>query len=142
MSDKYRVKDTGLIGIYVQSFTDIKGGDVIKLSMWDSGAYRYFWEHEVEPINIPKSKTEPMGIDAIAGVKDNPIKPNHYQINGMEIWDIQIKTWGVEKFIAHLEMSAFEYRHRAGKKEGQPYQRDIEKALTLENKIKELKETK
>ena len=139
MSDKYRVKATGEVGLCMGTSYDYGGRKVVELEMLKGGT-KQFWTHEVEPINIPKAKTEPMGIDAIAGAKDNPIKPNHYQINGMEIWDIQIKTWGVEKFIAHLEMSAFEYRHRAGKKEGQPYQRDIEKALTLENKIKELKE--
>ena len=56
------------------------------------------------------------------------INPKHYQLGGLETFDMMVMIWGVEKAIAHCEMTAFKYRMRVGKKPGQPVERDLEKA--------------
>lgn len=66
------------------------------------------------------------------------INPNHYKDGSMEVIDMMVKIWGIEKVIAHCEMTAFKYRMRAGKKPDQPIQRDLEKANWYINKAKEL----
>lgn len=70
------------------------------------------------------------------------INPNHYKDGGMEVIDMMVKIWGVEKVIAHCEITAFKYRMRAGKKPDQPIERDLQKAKWYENKAKELKDGK
>jgi hypothetical protein len=66
--------------------------------------------------------------------------PSYYKDYHMEISEMQIRIWGKDKYIAHCEMNAFEYRMRAGKKDGQPLELDISKAMWYENKAKELKD--
>ena len=66
------------------------------------------------------------------------INPNHYKDGSMEVIDMMVKIWGVEKVIAHCEITAFKYRMRAGKKPDQPIERDLEKANWYINKAKEL----
>jgi hypothetical protein len=67
------------------------------------------------------------------------IKPKHYQSNTIEVWEMMLKIWGKEKFIAFCEMNAFKYRMRAGLKPDQPIERDLEKAKWYESKVKELR---
>jgi hypothetical protein len=67
------------------------------------------------------------------------IKPKHYQSNSMEVWEMMLKIWGKEKFIAFCEMNAFKYRMRAGLKPDQPIDRDLDKARWYEEKAKELR---
>ena len=63
---------------------------------------------------------------------------NHYQTPSKEVWQMMLDVFGKEKFIAFCEVNAFKYRMRAGKKDGNTAEQDIEKALWYENKIKEL----
>lgn len=67
------------------------------------------------------------------------INPSHYKTGGMEVFDMMVKIWGVEKAIAHCEMTAFKYRMRVGKKPNQPIERDLEKAKWYEDKASELR---
>ena len=67
------------------------------------------------------------------------INPDHYRQNSIEVWEMMVKIWGTEKFIAYCEMNAFKYRMRAGTKPEQPIERDLAKAKWYENKAKELK---
>lgn len=73
--------------------------------------------------------------------KDNYdyINPQHYKTGGIEVFDMMVLIWGVEKAIAHCEMTAFKYRMRVGKKPDQPIERDLEKAKWYENKATELR---
>ena len=66
--------------------------------------------------------------------------PNHYNNNSIEVWEMMLKIWGKEKFIAFCEMNAFKYRMRLGEKPEQPVTRDLNKAKWYEDKAKELKE--
>ena len=67
------------------------------------------------------------------------INPDHYKESApLEVWEIMLNTWGKEAFIAYCQMNAFKYRMRAGKKEGQPFYRDILKAEWYEQKVREL----
>jgi hypothetical protein len=52
---------------------------------------------------------------------DKHINPDHYKKGyPMEVCEMSLLIWGKEKYMAHCEITAFEYRLRAGKKEGQP----------------------
>ena len=66
------------------------------------------------------------------------INPDHYKKYRKEVWQMIVDVWGVEAFVTHCEISAFEYRMRLGDKPDQPVERDLEKAKWYENKIKEL----
>lgn len=65
------------------------------------------------------------------------INPSHY--NGTQTLDRMIAVFGVEAVINFCEINAFKYRMRAGKKENNPIEQDIKKALWYEGKAKELK---
>ena len=65
--------------------------------------------------------------------------PMHYQSNTMEVWEMMLKIWGKDKFVAFCEMNAFKYRMRAGLKKDQPIERDLNKAKWYENKVRELR---
>lgn len=67
------------------------------------------------------------------------INPSHYKKYSMEGWEMMLKIWGREKFIAHCEMCAFKYRLRLGDKPDQPVEQELEKARWYENKANELK---
>jgi hypothetical protein len=67
------------------------------------------------------------------------INPDHYKKYGKEVWEITASIWGKEAYIAHCEMSAFEYRMRLGSKPDQPVERDLKKAQWYEDKAKELR---
>lgn len=68
------------------------------------------------------------------------IRPKHYQTYSKEVWEMMIDIWGEDAFITYCEINAFKYRMRAGEKEGQPAERDIDKAKWYEDKAKELKQ--
>jgi len=65
------------------------------------------------------------------------INPSHY--NGTQTLDRMIAVFGVEAVINFCEINAFKYRMRAGKKENNPIDQDIKKALWYESKAEELK---
>lgn len=67
----------------------------------------------------------------------DPINPTHY--NGTQTLDRMIAVFGVDAVISFCEINAFKYRMRAGKKDGNPIEQDIEKALWYEGKANELK---
>tara|TARA_Y100000385_G_C12892864_1_gene550764 strand:- start:386 stop:628 length:243 start_codon:yes stop_codon:yes gene_type:complete len=69
--------------------------------------------------------------------------PNHYNslFNGMSVIDMQVKIWGPEAVAHHFEMSAFEYKLRAGHKVGQPQERDLAKSrecLDIAKRVREM----
>ena len=66
------------------------------------------------------------------------INPAHYKDGSMEVWQQMVQLYGIDKYLAFCELNAFKYRMRAGKKQGNSAQQDIEKALWYEAKIKEL----
>lgn len=66
------------------------------------------------------------------------INPGHYQDSHKELWEMMIDLFGKEEYTVFCRLNAFKYRMRAGKKPGQPPERDIEKAMWYENKIKEI----
>ena len=67
----------------------------------------------------------------------NPINPTHY--NGTQTLDRMVSVFGVDAVISFCEINAFKYRMRAGKKDGNPIEHDINKALWYEGKANELK---
>ena len=80
------------------------------------------------------------GIGEQEQAKDNPtdpINPTHY--NGTQTLDRMIAVFGVDAVISFCEINAFKYRMRAGKKDGNPIEQDIKKALWYEDKAEELK---
>jgi hypothetical protein len=68
------------------------------------------------------------------------INPEHYKSYHKETWEMMIDIWGVDRYISYCEMNAFKYRMRLGKKPDQPIERDIEKAMWYEQKVKEIRE--
>lgn len=69
----------------------------------------------------------------------NKINPTHYtDSNGKQCIDYMLEKFGYEELRAFCELNAYKYRFRAGKKDGEQYEDDIEKATWYENKIKEL----
>ena len=71
-----------------------------------------------------------------------PINPSHYTDGPVEVWEMMVDIWGLDKFITYCQINAFKYRMRAGKKEGNSVEQDIKKALWYEGKIKEIKSNK
>ena len=67
--------------------------------------------------------------------------PKHYNNQQMEVWEMMLKLFGKEKFLAFCQLNSFKYRMRAGLKPGNEIHEDIEKALWYENKINTLKNT-
>ena len=67
------------------------------------------------------------------------INPDHYKYLPKESWEIKLFIWGKEKFIAHCEMSAFDYKLRLGRKPGQSTERDLQKIKWYDDKVKEIK---
>ena len=64
--------------------------------------------------------------------------PSHYKNGDKEVWEMMIDVFGVEAFIHFCQCNVLKYQMRLGKKPNEPIERDIEKALWYENKIKEL----
>lgn len=64
--------------------------------------------------------------------------PNHYDIEGKQVWNMMIDIFGKEDFLAFCKLNAFKYRMRLGNKPGEPIERDYEKIKWYEDKIREL----
>lgn len=65
--------------------------------------------------------------------------PSYYQAeNGKECLDLMIETFGKEAVRNFCLCNAFKYRFRAGKKNEELKELDLEKAKWYENKAKEL----
>ena len=77
------------------------------------------------------------GESFIKETKQDAINPSHY--NGTQTIDRMIAVFGVDAVINFCEINAFKYRMRAGKKENNPIEQDIKKALWYEGKAEELK---
>jgi len=93
-------------------------------------------------------KVEPNGVctmsNNIVGVKvythvNNKTEPSHYKNQSIEVWEMMIRIWGEEKFIAFCEMNAFKYRLRLGSKEGESIEDEIKKAQRYEQRANELR---
>lgn len=69
----------------------------------------------------------------------NKTDPSHYKNQSIEVWEMMIRIWGKDKFIAFCEMNAFKYRMRVGSKEGESIEDDIKKAQWYEEKANELR---
>lgn len=84
---------------------------------------------------------KPISLHKLNGTDRNydAINPDHYKDGSMEVWQQMVQLYGIDKYLAFCELNAFKYRMRAGKKQGNSAQQDIEKALWYESKIKELK---
>ncbi len=66
------------------------------------------------------------------------INSSHYQNGSVEVWEMMVRIWGEEAFKNYCELNAFKYRMRAGTKEGNPVEQDIEKAKWYEEKLAKL----
>jgi hypothetical protein len=67
--------------------------------------------------------------------------PSHYNSYSIEVIDMMVKIWGVEKTITFCEMNAFKYRMRMGTKPGNSTDQDLEKEFWYLKKANELKQT-
>jgi len=84
------------------------------------------------------SYTRATPLNAWTRGKSDAINPEHYKAGSQEVWQQTVQLYGIDKYLAFCELNAFKYRMRAGKKQGNSAQQDIEKALWYEAKIKEL----
>lgn len=64
--------------------------------------------------------------------------PSHYKSGGKECIDVMCEEFGIEKVKAFCELNAFKYKFRAGHKEGNSFEQDMNKAAWYENKLAEL----
>ena len=92
----------------------------------------------VEPVKLTDEDAESILDEFLHYSETDHTNPTHYNSNSMEVWEMMLKIWGKEKFIAFCEMNAFKYRMRAGLKQDQPIKRDLDKAKWYEAKVKEL----
>jgi hypothetical protein len=68
------------------------------------------------------------------------INPSHYvQDDGKQTWERMVDKWGVEKTALWMEMTAFKYQDRIGKKPGEDAKREQDKIKWYEDKTDELK---
>lgn len=68
--------------------------------------------------------------------------PKHYNLYSMEVLDMMIKIWGVEKTITFCEMNAFKYRMRMGTKPENDVAQDLKKEKWYLEKAEKLKQIK
>ena len=66
--------------------------------------------------------------------------PMHYNSYSMEVIDMMIKIWGIDKTITFCEMNAFKYRMRMGTKPGNSTDQDLDKEFWYLKKANELKQ--
>lgn len=71
-------------------------------------------------------------------INSDPINPTHYKDGDTEVWQQMIALFGVDQYKAFCRLNAFKYRMRAGKKEGNSAEQDINKALWYEQKLREI----
>ncbi len=67
--------------------------------------------------------------------------PSHYNSYSMEVIDMMVNIWGIEKTITFCEMNAFKYRMRMGTKPGNSTEQDLEKEFWYLKKANELKQS-
>jgi len=65
--------------------------------------------------------------------------PTHYNDFSVETWDMMLRIWGKEHFIAFCEINAFKYKMRAGSKPTDSIEQDIKKANWYLNKAHEIR---
>ena len=70
--------------------------------------------------------------------KEQVNHPKHYNQYPMEVIDMMVSIWGVEKTIDFCLMNAFKYRMRLGLKDD--FVQDFKKEQWYLNKAKELKD--
>lgn len=68
--------------------------------------------------------------------------PSHYNNYSMEVIDMMIEIWGIDRTIAFCEMNAFKYRMRMGTKPENPVEQDLKKEKWYLDKANELKKFK
>lgn len=59
---------------------------------------------------------------------DDAINPAHYKSGGVECIDAMVWAFGKQAVIAFCRCNEFKYRWRAGQKNGEPKERDLDKA--------------
>ena len=59
--------------------------------------------------------------------------PSHYQKDGKECIDVMLELYGIQAVIHFCECNAFKYRWRAGLKNGESAEVDLNKAKWYEN---------
>lgn len=61
-------------------------------------------------------------------------KPHYYKFYTLDfdVHEAQRRIWGVEAWRKHIDMEIFQYRMRAGKKEGNSVEQEFEKIQYLE----------
>lgn len=64
--------------------------------------------------------------------------PKHYNNYSIEVIDMMVSIWGVEKTIAFCEMNAFKYRMRMGTKPDNAIDQDLKKEQWYLDKAKQL----
>ena len=68
--------------------------------------------------------------------------PSHYNNYSMEVIDMMIELWGIDRTIAFCEMNAFKYRMRVGTKPENSVEQDLKKEKWYLDKANELKKVK
>lgn len=70
---------------------------------------------------------------------NNKINPAHYQgENGRQCIDIMLERYGIDAVIHFCQLNSFKYHFRAGRKEGESKETDLDKARWYEDKAREL----
>ena len=59
--------------------------------------------------------------------------PSHYQKDGKECIDVMLEVYGIQAVIHFCECNAFKYRWRAGMKQGESTNDDLNKAEWYRN---------
>lgn len=95
-------------------------------------------EVRVEPNGVCTMSNNNLGV-IVSTPKADKTDPSHYKNQSIEVWEMMIRIWGKEKFIAFCEMNAFKYRLRLGSKEGESIEDDIKKAQWYEQRANELR---
>lgn len=65
--------------------------------------------------------------------------PKHYNNYSVEVIDMMVSIWGVEKTISFCEMNAFKYRMRVGTKPDNSIEQDLKKEKWYLDKANELR---
>ena len=66
------------------------------------------------------------------------INPDHYKTGSVEVFDMMVSIYGVEKAKVFCELNAFKYRMRLGSKPNNSVEQELEKIKWYESKLKEL----
>lgn len=101
----------------------------------------YFWNHdEIEPIADNLNKTYKEMLKVIDNGNDDVNNPKHYNTEVFpQVIDMMLKSFDKADVMAFCKLNAFKYRLRAGIKDANKIEQDIQKAIWYETKFKELK---